>query len=60
MTDNLKKKGPADDQRVNVNQPHEVKWWTKKLKCDETKLRQAVRAVGVMVEDVRTWLAANR
>ncbi|QDE93906.1 DUF3606 domain-containing protein [Myxococcus xanthus] len=56
MVDDLSKRGPADRSRINVNEPWEVKWWCNEFKCTETGLRAAVKAVGVMVVDVRRYL----
>ncbi|HEX8269776.1 MAG TPA: DUF3606 domain-containing protein [Flavobacterium sp.] len=56
MSDNLKNTGKADDIRINVNQEHEVRYWTKELNVTEDRLREAVRAVGVMVADVKEFL----
>lgn len=56
MPDDLTKRGPSDAMRVNVNEPHEVRYWTKKWGCTEETLREAVKKVGVMVSDVETYL----
>jgi hypothetical protein len=59
MSDNPNERGPADSSRINVNQDHEVRYWTKALKCTERQLRDAVAAVGVMADDVRARLRSN-
>ena len=56
MADDLKKRGPADAMRVNVNEKWEVEHWTKKFGCTEAQLRAAVKAVGVMAADVEKHL----
>jgi hypothetical protein len=56
MTDDLKKRGPADRTRINVNESWEVDWWCEELECTPQQLRAAVRAVGVLVDDVRRYL----
>lgn len=56
MPDDLSKAGPADDKRVNVNQAHEVRYWTGKFGCTADELRAAVKAVGVMAADVERYL----
>jgi Protein of unknown function (DUF3606) len=56
MSDDLKNRGPADRARVNVNEPWEMKWWCNQFGCTEAQLREAVRAVGVMADDVRRYL----
>ena len=52
MSDDPKKKGPADAARVNVHEDYEVEHWTKKFGCSAAKLKDAVKAVGVMAKDV--------
>ncbi|WP_339142389.1 DUF3606 domain-containing protein [Pseudoalteromonas galatheae] len=59
MSDNLKIKQPQDPQKINLNQSWEVDYWTEALGVSETKLRQAVSAVGVQVSDVKAWLRSN-
>jgi hypothetical protein len=56
MADDKTKRGPPDTQRINVNEPYEVSYWTKTLGVSEQKLRDAVRAVGVSVAAVRRHL----
>lgn len=56
MSDDLKNRGPADRARVNVNEDWEVRWWCKEFGCTEAQLRAAVKAVGVMVSNVRAHL----
>ena len=56
MTDDLSNRGPQDRSRVNVNEPHELRYWTKELGVTEAKLRSAVAAAGVSVEKVRRYL----
>lgn len=60
MGDNLSNRGPQDRARINVNESWEVRWWTQELNCTETQLRAAVRAVGVMVVNVREYLRTHR
>lgn len=56
MADDLKNTGRQDDARINVNQDHEVAYWTKKFGVSEAKLREAVQKVGPMVADVKKYL----
>jgi hypothetical protein len=56
MPDDKSKTGKQDDIRINVNQVHEVTYWTKTFEVTEEKLREAVAAVGPMVKDVRKYL----
>jgi len=56
MSDDKANRGPADAQRINVNEDYEVRYWTKELGVSEDKLRETVKRVGVMAKDVRTAL----
>jgi hypothetical protein len=56
MPDDKNRKGPEDPNRINVNQPHEVLYWTEELSINEATLRLAVAEAGVMVVDVKAWL----
>ena len=56
MADDKSKHGPADRDRVNVNETYEVRHWTEKFGCTEAQLRAAVKAVGVMAKDVEAFL----
>lgn len=58
MSDDLSQRGQPDRLRVNVNEPHEVKYWCSKFGCTEDQLRAAVRRVGVMAADVERALKA--
>lgn len=56
MADDKTLRGPADAARINVNEDHELRYWTKALGVTEQKLRAAVSAAGVMANDVRAYL----
>lgn len=51
---------PQDAQRVNVNQDHELRYWTEKLGVSADTLRAAVQQVGPMVDDVADYLSAEK
>ena len=57
MADDLKKRGPADRSRINVREPHEVRYWTKALGVSGAKLQELVKRVGPMVKDVKKALS---
>ena len=59
MPDDLSKKGPADKAKVNVNEPRELKYWTKTLNVAEEKFKAALKAVGTRLEDIRKQLSGN-
>lgn len=56
MSDDRSKRGPGDAQRINVNEDYEVEYWTRVLGVSEEKLRETVKNVGVMADDVRKAL----
>ncbi len=56
MADDLKNSCGSDRRKINVNQDHEVQYWTKALGVTPEQLKAAVKAVGVEVEDVRKHL----
>ncbi|HET9277378.1 MAG TPA: DUF3606 domain-containing protein [Flavitalea sp.] len=60
MPDNLKHSANRDDQRINIIQDFEVRYWTAQLKVTEEILRKGVLAVGPMVNDLRRWIKENR
>lgn len=59
MADDLTKRGKADRDRINVNEVHEVRYWTKALGVSEAQLRDAVAQAGVMAADVRKLLEGS-
>ena len=56
MADDLSNRGPEDASRVNVNEPHELRYWTRTLGVSEAKLRSAVAAGGTATKDIRDYL----
>jgi hypothetical protein len=60
MSDNLKKRGPIDRTRVNVNEKWEVDYWCGKFKCTETELKDAVKLIGSMATAVQARLLRKR
>ena len=53
MADDLKQTGRQDDQRINLDQDHEVNYWSKELGVSREELRRAVEQAGPMVKNVR-------
>ncbi|MBC8081573.1 MAG: DUF3606 domain-containing protein [Hymenobacter sp.] len=47
---------PADASRINLTSTIEVNYWCQALNCTETRLRNAVLAVGLLVADVQAYL----
>lgn len=56
MADDLKQTGKQDDERINVNQDHELTYWSDKLGVSRDKLREAVAKVGPMRRAVENHL----
>lgn len=52
MADNPSKTAPQDAQRVNVNQDHELRYWSVKFGTSPDELKRVVARVGVMADDV--------
>lgn len=56
MADDTNIRGPRDRSRINSDQEHEVRYWTKELGVSEEQLQQAVQRVGVSADKVREHL----
>lgn len=56
MPDDKTKTHPLDAQRVDINDPFEVRNWCKALGCTVQQLRDAVQAVGTSGAAVRRHL----
>lgn len=56
MSDDLANTGAQDRSRINVNEPHEVRYWTQRLGVSEADLRKAVADVGVSAKTVAEHL----
>ena len=52
MADDLKNRGAQDRARVNVNEDHEVRYWTQKWGVSQEQLAAAVNKVGVSADAV--------
>jgi hypothetical protein len=56
MADDLKQTGRQDDARINVDQDHELGYWSERLGASREEIRNAVAKVGPMVANVREQL----
>lgn len=56
MADDLEQTGKPADARINVDQEHELSYWSEKLGVSRDELRKAVEDAGSMVKDVRRHL----
>ena len=59
MTDSINKRGEPDRSLINVNQDHELRYWTQTLDVSEDELRAAVAAVGPQADKVREYLRSR-
>ena len=57
MADDLKQTGKPDDQRINVEQDHELSYWSKELGVSREELKRAVQQAGPVVKNVRQHLS---
>ncbi|HRO58716.1 MAG TPA: DUF3606 domain-containing protein [Burkholderiaceae bacterium] len=57
MADNTALAAGSDRKRINVNQDHELRDWSKKFGVTPEALQAAVKAVGDRAVDVQTYLA---
>lgn len=53
MSDDLKKTGTPDQERINMRQSREVNGWSKTLGLSRDRLAEVVAEVGPMVDDVK-------
>ena len=60
MSDNKSNRGAPDRDRIDVNDPDEVRNWTKSLGVSKEQLEEAVRAVGPVAAKVREHLGGAR
>lgn len=56
MADDLRQTGKSDDSRIDVDQDHELRYWSEKFGVSRDELRKAVQAAGPVVKDVQRHL----
>ena len=56
MSDDKAKRGTPDRDRIDINDPDEVRNWTKSLGVSKEELQRAVQAAGDRAEKVREYL----
>ena len=59
MADDPNIRGPQDRSRINMQQEHEVRYWSEKFGVTKEQLRQAVAQVGPMVDAVEERLRSG-
>ena len=56
MSDNKSQRGSPDRDRIDMNDPDEVRNWTKSLGVSKEELERAVQAAGPIASKVREHL----
>ena len=56
LSDRLQPTGKADDSRIDVDQDHEITYWSRRLGVSRERLREAVAKAGPMVKNVEREL----
>ncbi|VTU42022.1 MULTISPECIES: DUF3606 domain-containing protein [unclassified Variovorax] len=56
MADDKTKTGGQDRSRINVNEDYELRDWSAKFGVSPEQLKEAVKAVGPMAQDVERHL----
>ena len=56
MSDDLANRGAQDRARINLTEPHEVKYWTDALGVSKEQLERVVAEVGHIAAAVREKL----
>jgi hypothetical protein len=56
--DDLKKKGPTDRSKINMDEPWEVDYWTQELGVSKGELEKAVKKAGNSSAAVRKELGS--
>jgi hypothetical protein len=56
MADDLEQTGRHDDERINVDQDHELTYWSSKLGVSRDQLREAVAKAGPLRRNVERQL----
>jgi hypothetical protein len=60
MADDKNKSGGQDRKRINTNEDYEVRDWSQKFGVTPDQLREAVKQVGSMADDVEAHLKGKR
>ena len=60
MGDDKTKKDYRDKTRINMNEPYEVAYWSKKFKITPAKLKTAVKKVGHSAKKVDAYIKLQK
>lgn len=56
MADDLKETRKRDDARINIEQDHELRYWSEKFGVSPEELQSAVAKAGPLLRNVREHL----
>ena len=56
MSDDKANRGSPDRNRIDMNDPNEVRSWTQSLGVTKEELQRAVQAAGTQADKVREYL----
>jgi hypothetical protein len=56
MADDLRQTGKVDDARINIEQDHELRYWSEKFHVSREELQSAVAKAGPLLRNVREHL----
>lgn len=59
MSDDLKNKGVQDRSRINMNEDHEVAYWTEKFNVSREELQRAMDQAGSSADAVAQVLRSK-
>ncbi len=59
MSDDRSKRGSPDRDRIDMNDPDEVRNWTESLGVSSEELQRAVQAAGDRADKVREYLRGH-
>src|SRR5262245_9971144 len=59
-SDDPTKRHPQDAKRIDVSEDWELRYWTQELGVDDQKLRESVKRICPMADDVRPALRRNQ
>jgi hypothetical protein len=60
MSDDKKRVGNPDRQRISLEEEYEIQDWSKKFGVSKEELKQAVQKVGSNAKDVEEFLKKKR
>lgn len=60
MVDDSNKRSHSDQTSINIREEHEVRYWCERIQCTRAELEEAVAQIGIMSEDVESYLKRKK